>query len=53
MIRDLRSKGLGNTMDANMNEWPISVKKVKEKYEIFRELSLQKKELKKKSWFRK
>lgn len=32
MIKSLESVDLGFTGDANMNEWPISVKKVQEKY---------------------
>lgn len=32
MIKSLESRNLGFTGDANMREWPISVKKVQEKY---------------------
>ena len=32
MIKSLESPNLGFTGDANMNEWPVSVKKVQEKY---------------------
>lgn len=32
LIKSLESKNLGNTEEANLEEWPISIKKVKDKY---------------------
>ncbi len=32
MVKSLESKNLGNTADANLGEWPVSVQKVLDKY---------------------
>lgn len=32
LVKELDSKGLGNTTDANLEQWPISINKVLEKY---------------------